>query len=136
MIISFKGRQLNSNKYVEVYRNLHDKDGTKKYSIRQNGLVIGHSNLIFLNNAKFVVRQTGRERVIKEKRKNVHAFIKGFVVDSAMGDDRDGGKNWPIKVTYNPYRDTNFVSNFQEKPIFGALAVKLDSQGAWAAYTY
>lgn len=65
---------------VEVYRNLH-KNGIV-YSIRDQKTkrVIGYSSNLTLKDVKFCVNQTGRERVLREKRKNVHAFIRGTIV--------------------------------------------------------
>lgn len=79
------------NKPVRVYKNLH-KDC---WSIKQNGLVKAHADEINLFNCEFLVNQKDRERVIKEKRKNVHAFVKGYIWDTSMDLIK--------QVSYNPY---------------------------------
>jgi hypothetical protein len=58
---------------VEVYYNLHKKC----FSIRHKGIVISHANTVKLADVTFVVRKAGRERVLREKKKNVHAFVRG-----------------------------------------------------------
>jgi len=58
---------------VETYRNLH----RGCISVRRKGLVKQCTAKIALTNATFVVQQGGRKRVLREKRKNVHAFVKG-----------------------------------------------------------
>ena len=63
------------DKPVEVYRNLHKKC----WSVRQRGKVKLHTDYICLKDVEFKVSQKGRERVLREQRKNVHAFIKGFL---------------------------------------------------------
>jgi len=68
------------------------------------GRVIDHAPRVDLLNAKFVVRPAGRARVIREKRKNVHAFVEGDMVHYSLLDNysRVG------KIEYNPYRSGSF----------------------------
>jgi len=130
---------------VEVYRNLH-KDC---WSVRNpiNGLVLFHTDAIHLSDAKFVVHQSGRSRVIQEKRKNVHAFIKGTIEPEPNINGVTIYKQYK-PVTYNPYLDNSFmcgvtlVANigfgFKAiwEPIYNADKVYLDSDlKAWA-FTY
>ena len=100
------------DKPVEVYRNLHKKC----WSVRQRGKVKLHTDYICLKNAEFKVSQKGRERVLTEQRKNVHAFIKGFIVDAAeINKMPDDSVEW-TDVSYNPYKYSSFVTA-TEKPI-------------------
>jgi len=118
---------------VEVYRNLH-KDC---WSVRDSKtrLVINHVDYIHLHNATLVVQPAGREKVLREKRKNVHAFIKGTQVPSWYG-------GWPLTVPlvkdwssrvrgviYNPYRNESFVLQDTGEPITHADHVYLNDQG-------
>jgi len=61
---------------IRVYYNLH----RKCFSIQdyQTGLVTEHIDKLFMTNAMFVVRKSGNERVKKEGKKNVHAFVNGI----------------------------------------------------------
>ena len=61
---------------VRAYYNLH----RKCFSVQdyKTGLVIEHTNKLFFTNAMFVVRKSGNEKVKKEGRKNVHAFVNGI----------------------------------------------------------
>ena len=68
---------IDKNKRVYVYFNLHKKI----WSVRQAGKVIDHTKQIMLKDCKYLVGQAGRERVLQEKRKNVHAGVSGYVVD-------------------------------------------------------
>ena len=60
---------------VEVYFNLHKH----VFSVRsaRSGRVILHTDRVHIRNPEFVVRQGGRQRVLKERKKNVHAFVRG-----------------------------------------------------------
>ena len=60
---------------VFVYKNLH-KDC---WSVKQDGLTKAHTNEINMWDCKFQVNAKGRQRVLNEQRKNVHAGIKGYI---------------------------------------------------------
>lgn len=101
-ILPFKSRTLDPALPLQVYRNLHDKDGSRRWSIRQNGLVVGHADELFLMCCDFHVSPAGRDRVRREKRKNVHAYADGFLSFDWPGD--------PIgEITYDPYKNDGFV---------------------------
>ena len=105
---------------VFVYRNLH----RKCYSVRsmETGRVICHVDSITLTDAKFKVGKSGRERVLRERRKNVHAGVVGHVADvSLLGQS--------IKVTYNPYKWTSFVRKSDESSIKTAKIAVIDASG-------
>lgn len=62
-----------------VYRNLNNgkfsvKDGVTK-------LVVGHCDTITLAHATTVVSKRGQQRAMREGVRNVHAYLKGFVVE-------------------------------------------------------
>lgn len=122
--------------FVYVYRNLkHGRHAPPLYSIMRNGRVIDRRPRVLLSDATFVVHEKGRQRVIKEQRKNVHAFVKGRLVDErgGFGIDADSAKDLPAKVRYNPYEGPNFT--WEGRPVKGARAVLLNERGISAAYT-
>jgi len=106
------------NKNVEVYYNLHKKC----LSVRRRGIVIDHVNSILLKNARFVVQPAGRKRVLKEKRKNVHAFVRGERVAVASFDGKSE------RITYNPYKYKSFVSVETGKPVYKKDIVSIDGR--------
>lgn len=60
--------------------NLHKHCWSVKALQGENkGRVIHHLNEIVLRDAIFKVYQSGRERVLREQRKNVHAGVVGYV---------------------------------------------------------
>lgn len=104
--IAYKNRQLDPNKPVMVYKNLHNG----LFSLKQGDLVIGHTSSVMLKNVTFRVLKRGRERVLTEKKKNVHAFICGFVVDFSENHALKGEQ-----VTYNPYKYSTFITKSDEQ---------------------
>jgi hypothetical protein len=82
---------------IRAYYNLH----RKCFSVQdyQTGLVIEHTDKLFMTNAMFVVRKSGNERVKKEGKKNVHAFVNGIRHDKPI--DTNHCNNYEVK--YNPY---------------------------------
>ena len=99
-------------KKVRVYFNLHKK--VFSVQCRKSGRVIAHVNKIFLDDVTYKVRQGGRDKVLKEKRKNVHAFIEGTVTTGKAIKCVLGS------TTYNPYKYDSFVIRASEKPIYNA----------------
>lgn len=95
-----------------IYRNLHRG---KAFSIRHKGKVIERSDNITAFNVEFKVNQRGRDRVIKEKSKNVHAFV---VCDYYLSE---ATTSLGERVKYNPYLSSNFIVG--DKPIFAADVV-------------
>ena len=67
------------------------------------GRVLFHTDNIILNNVTFVVRPKGREKVIKDKRKNVHAFCYGYI-DIKNKEEQTKGR----LISYNPYKAAHF----------------------------
>ena len=101
---------LGYNTWVEVYYNLHKKT----FSVRHAGRLWFHTNLLTLHNCKFAVQPAGRARVLKEKKKNVHAFIRGFVLgnkyDLAADSTHTNHRMLHAKqAMYNPYYFSTFV---------------------------
>lgn len=75
----YKGRTLNPTEPVEVYRCLNRQG--KTFSIRQDGLVIGHSDLLVIRRASFIVSASGKNRCRSSGIRNVHAFVRGFITN-------------------------------------------------------
>ena len=72
------------HKRVRVYRNLnngmlsvkdHDPDSPTY------GKVIAYSNRVLIISADFKVSRAGHNRVLREGRKNVHAYVEGILSD-------------------------------------------------------
>ena len=70
----------------EVYRNLHFRDEVV-YSVRKNRLVEGHALCHVMDGVTFHVSLNGNQRVRNEQRKNVHAVIRGHVINVVWYDE-------------------------------------------------
>jgi len=105
---------------VFVYRNLHKKCYSVKCMVTHR--VIAHVDTIELIGAVFKVSEAGRQRVLREKRKNVHAGVVGYIADVSMVCQPSG-------VTYNPYRFDSFIRKDNELPIYEAKIAHLDASG-------
>lgn len=92
---------------VFVYFNLHRKMwSVKALEGPQKGRVIARTFHVALRDVKPRVSQKGRERVLREKRKNVHAGLVGQMVDWKLPEyDRLLPET---EITYNPYKSGNF----------------------------
>ena len=91
-------------KKVRVYRNLHKGC----LSVQQGGLVKCHADNVVLRDFKTIVNPKGQERVRREKAKNVHAFIEGFVVDAKESWKGMFDFGWG-KCYYNPYETDHWT---------------------------
>ena len=114
---------IKKNRPVYVYKNLH-KDC---WSIKQHGLVKAHipqGETIGLWDCYFHVDRKGREKVLREKKKNVHAFVKGYLQDAEWMIEYPQGT--AVEVTYNPYKYETFVDKHTEKFVYYANEVKLE----------
>jgi hypothetical protein len=110
---------------VQVYYNLHKKC----LSVRHKGKVIEHAQEVTLTDARFHVQQAGRERVLKEKRKNVHAYISGKLKETFWFTQAPK-YIWTAKqrVTYNPYKYKNFVNKKTLEPVTSAEVVHISGK--------
>jgi hypothetical protein len=110
-------------KKVFIYRNLH----RNCYSVKdwKTKRVIAHVHSIFIVDAEFKVSQAGRKRVLKEKRKNVHAGVLGFWDEAVKPNKR----KMKTEVYYNPYKYEGFVIKSNEQMISKAKAVFLHEKG-------
>ena len=81
-MIPFKGRWIDRNKVVHVYRNLAARGNPKlRWSIRQGSVIVGHSDQLLLYRAEMVIQPAGVERGRQTGQKNVHAYIRGMFCD-------------------------------------------------------
>ena len=115
-----KRYHIDTSRKVFVYKNLH-KDC---WSIKQDGLVKAHTHDLEMWDCAFYVNAKGRAKVLEEKRKNVHAGIKGYI-DNFHGVD-------PVElntaVTYNPYKYDSFVDRTTKEPVYYSQFAKLSQK--------
>jgi hypothetical protein len=86
-----------------IYRNLN-KGG---FSIKHKGKVIHHADTIIAIDSEFRVSEKGRQRCLRTKVRNVHAFVvcDQFRILKNQFKTTEGAE----EVTYNPYKSPNFM---------------------------
>ena len=111
---------------VKVYRNLNRKGVVWSLKDPKTGLVVDRVTTAYLSNAKMLVSEVGRMRVLKERRKNVHAYVKGTRLKCAPKVS-----GW-TRVAYNPYRQENFETSTGRK-VCEARYVKFTKNGCYVS---
>ncbi len=110
------------NETVKVYWNFNKKC----WSVLHKGRVKMHATNFTLENCTFPVSQSGRQRVLLEKRKNVHAFTKGTLTSYSglyLQSRNYASYEKPLKigtselldVRYNPYRYSYFYTQLADE---------------------
>jgi len=110
---------------VRVYRNLNVKCWSLLSSERNSlsyGRIVGYADSLVLTNCYAKVSSLGREQVRKTRKKSVHAWIEGTVVDASLIYQRATMPE-PIDVSepilYNPYDgDGPFFQLKDGTPVF------------------
>jgi hypothetical protein len=93
---------------VFVYFILHKRVfSVKALEGAEKGRVIGHRTSLAIYSPTFKVSEAGRQRVVRERRKNVHAGVVGFL--TAPYDWTKELVEW-TPVLYNPYVFSSFVT--------------------------
>ena len=117
---------LDFNRPFDVYRNLHQNC----WSIRQDGLVKAHADIAHLDKPSFVVRNKARLKVIANKRKEVHAWVRGILHPKPESIRALGDETW-TRVKYKPEDNETFVT-YKGEPISQASRAWLILPMVWA----
>lgn len=121
---------MSRGRFVRVHKNLIE-DCWSVYGLTGRGVT--HRKSLAIRNANMVVSEAGRQRVLTENVRNVHAYIRGLL---------DTTTNFPTglskEIRYNPYRfrgfycyDDRFVKLL---PVIGATAVLFNEKGEVHAF--
>lgn len=122
---------INRNRKIYVYRNLR----RDCLSLQQDGLIVGYAEAVILTNVEFRVRESGRQRVLREQRKNVHAFAIGLLEEAHTTP-----YTWILdavqarQISYNPYRFPTFfdVETLESiESIHSGKRVLVTTKGIW-----
>ncbi|QGJ89034.1 hypothetical protein SEA_QUEENB2_85 [Mycobacterium phage QueenB2] len=98
---------------VFVYWNLHrGMWSVKALEGPDKGRVIARHQHVIVRNARGKVSEAGRQRVLRERKKNVHAGIVGELVAADVVELSPHAR----KVTYNPFKYSTFVYEDDETP--------------------
>jgi hypothetical protein len=115
---AFKGRGVDLGERVDIHKNLHTENG---FSIRsaKTGLVLAHCSTVTLINCTFHISESGRLKTINERRKRVHAFVRGelaAVNQLVKPTERE-------QILYNPYTTEHFTLVSLSLPLYEASEV-------------
>ena len=91
------------DKRLYVYWNLQKK----LWSVRQSGKVLCHTHSIYMKDCRFLVGKAGQARVRREKKKNVHAGVSGYLAMNAEVPTFEADRD--CFVMYNPYKHDTFI---------------------------
>lgn len=101
-------------KQARVYYNVHKKTWSVQGYIKGRGwIVLFHSPELWMENVSFKVSEAGRQRVLRTRRKNVHAYAVGTLCDIFSHSPK------AETVSYNPYRGGTFVT-WNDRPVHSA----------------
>lgn len=104
---------------------------------------VAHADSLLMRDVDFAVQKAGRQRVIDEGRKNVHAFVRGTLVyadgePGFLADDRSAVSRmideclWNgYSILYNPYEGDCFI-NMSGRKVDGADFVYLQNKKIFA----
>jgi hypothetical protein len=129
-IVGFKGRKYKLGDAVRGYRDLNSKDSLL-FSIQAkggplSGTVLDHGVSVTIVDAVFNVRIGGRDRVRRERRRNVHSFVEGQL-ESVCKDGKTVLPGEWIEVTYNPFYTDTFIEKATGRPVLSAKKAVLQS---------
>ena len=125
-----------------VYFNLHRKVWSiKALEGEHKGRVIAHSSMVEMSDCTLKVSEAGRQRVLRDKRKNVHAGVVGIV--RTIGEQQNKQQQASLRmesasiaygrhpiyspISYNPYKYSTFVQLSTGEPVTAAPWVFLNA---------
>jgi hypothetical protein len=110
-----------------VYYNLHKH----VFSLKNNTTkkVEKRSSIVLMQDCVFKVSEKGRQRVLREKVKNVHAGVLGELISTESEVDDTSSF---VELTYNPYIYDSFVVKESGKPVLSAKKVYLINKRIFA----
>jgi hypothetical protein len=118
---------------VMAYWNLHKGMwSVKALEGPDKGRVIMRTEQVLLTDVESKVSEAGRQRVLRERKKNVHAGMVGQLVertDHRWEDFSNAVQQVGLQVTYNPYKYTTFVYKNGEVPFDGSFYALLTPWG-------
>ncbi|MGA7936028.1 MAG: hypothetical protein WCA35_20915 [Kovacikia sp.] len=94
-----------------IYRNLSNGRMSIQAYNGKSWMVVGHVTDCLIRDVVFHINESGRQRVIKKQKKNVHAWGQGILIgefDEAF---------CPVDLAYNPYVNSTFVERGTDNAI-------------------
>lgn len=125
-----EGKELKFLQRVKVYRNLN-KPGFYSICDKKTGIVVAYAPSVAIGGVlKFHVSEKSRQRVLRDKRRNVHAWVEGDFLGASNDATIENiclGNLEQIKQLkkgyYNPYFTDAFIDFDSQEPITQANLV-------------
>lgn len=115
-----------NNMKIDAYINLHkDVVSVRSRETEDYGTVVQHQPRVGVKDVEFVVQQAGRQAVLNEKTKNVHAFVRGRWDDGINVIDAE-------HVVYDPYEHEQFYCPKIDGYVSGADRCIVTRSGVFA----
>jgi len=112
---------------VFVYYNLRKKCfSVKALEGADKGRVVKHASSVILTNVTFKVSEAGRQRVLRDKQKNVHAGAQGTLCSTDIPFAWVTAR--PRSATYNPYDNKTFIDVETKQPVLSSDMVELTNR--------
>ncbi|MDT3417097.1 hypothetical protein QO009_002992 [Brevibacillus aydinogluensis] len=101
----YKGRSVENGQQVNVYVNLNNQ-GLFSIQCCKTKLVLAHAEVVWLENCRFFVSESGRMRSVAKQVRSVHAWLTGTFVsaDKVLPTPTD------TVVSYNPFSSSHFYN--------------------------
>jgi hypothetical protein len=102
------------------------------YTILQNGLPQASAKQVRLADVEFQVRESGRNRMLSKRKRNVHAYAIGRLIEYTHPDeDRDIAMADGRGVAYYPYQRAAFVDIKTNATVNSAPFVDFHEDGVY-----
>jgi hypothetical protein len=102
-----------------VYYNLNKHCLSVLHKTEKGWRLKEHRDSIKLKDVEFIVYEAGRQRVLRDFRKNVHAFVEGIETKTLPKN-----KKCDATVKYNPYYYNSFIKCFASGAGYAIFAAK------------
>ena len=100
------------------------------WNIMQDGRLCASARQVRLCDVQFRVRESGRQRALREGRRNVHAWAVGLLVESLHPEETGSlGEAHAREVMYDPWRGATFVDRVSGAAVHAAEDVLFDERG-------
>lgn len=126
---------------VRIFRNLN-KHCMSMIAMEGpfKGKVIAHVDSAYLHECSMVVQEASRQRVIRERCKNVHAFVQGnlqcatgvrlrYPVQGIKVAEPD--HDHPVLIRYNPYERGEYYFASTGEPVWAVNCAEVKPTGVW-----
>lgn len=104
---------------VDIYRNLNKPSyfSCKQREGEFKGKVSGYANIIVIESPEFIVSEASRQRVLNEKSRCVHAYVRGKFTDAFEGKLINPEDRSLLAVSYSPYLGGHFFRRDNNQPV-------------------